>query len=332
MILLVLASGTWFAAAIGAAIVAFFKKENINMSRLIMGFAAGVILTVTFWELLYPSMHIAGYNETLPAWLIVPGSFYLGFMFIYLLDKYVHKAAAKKRESGSDNFKYRQSLVLASALSFHNVPEGFALGIILGALGNHFHMEELVAIIPMAVAVGLHKVPEGAALSISFNKEGMDKLKSFFLGQISGFIGFLMGFAGFMVAINMDGLMPFVMAFAGGAMIWVAVHELIPQGPTDCRADCPAGCQPPKDKRSFLTTIGVTLGVLAMIVLHTTFGHHHHGYHDHAHQHNHVHDHQHHEYDYHEYGYHSHDHEHYEHPEHHEHHEHSHDDYDHDHE
>jgi len=307
MILLVLASGTWFAAALGAAIVALMKKEDVHMYRIIMGFAAGVILSVTFWELLYPSMHMAANNETLPAWVIVPGSFYLGFMFICFLDKCVHKAAATTMEPSRDNFKYRQSLVLASALSFHNIPEGFALGIILGALGSHFHMEDLLAILPMAIAIGLHKIPEGAALSVSFNNEGMNKLKSFLLGQVSGFVGFLLGLAGFMLAVNVGSFMPFIMAFAGGAMIWVAVHELIPQGPSSC-VDCPAGCQPPKDTKSFLTTAGVALGVSAMILLHTTLGHHdHHEHYDHDHYDHHYHHHHHHHHDDHHHHYHEND-------------------------
>ena len=306
MMVLVLALGTWVAAAVGAAVVVFFKKENVAFSRIIMGFAAGVILAVTFWELLYPAMHPAG-NEPLPIWLIVSGSFSLGFLFILGLDRLIRNAEEKRKQTGQDGFKYRRSVMLGSALSFHNIPEGFALGIVLGALGSNFHTEDLVAVIPMAIAIGIHKMPEGSVLAVSFRKEGMGGLKSFFAGQASGFIGFLLGLVGIVAATSMGVLMPFALSFAGGAMVWVAVHELIPES---------RGCRDGQNhKKSYLATFGVVLGVLAMLLLHTTFGHHHHHhghYHDHGghhHHHNHSHDEHHHNHDEH----HHHDHEHHEH-------------------
>jgi len=281
-LVLVLALGTWLAAAIGAAIVSLFKKDNISLSRLIMGFAAGVILAVTFWEMLYPAMHPTG-NEILPLWLVVPASFLGGVLFIVFLEKFIHKLDKKRKEAGRGGFVYRRSVMLTAALSFHNIPEGFALGIMLGALGAGFGTEELLAVIPMAIAVGLHKMPEGSVIAVSFRKEGMKGLKSFFMGQISGFIGFLLGIAGIVVVSGMDRLMPFALAFAGGAMVWVAVAELIPQS---------RGCSDDQNhKKSNLATIGVVFGIVAMLVLHTTFDKHDHHYHgDHAHaQHSHDH-------------------------------------------
>ncbi|MCL2575046.1 MAG: ZIP family metal transporter [Defluviitaleaceae bacterium] len=273
MAILVLALGTWIAAALGAAIVAFFKEKNLTLSRIVMGFAAGVILAVTFFELLYPSMHLAEYLA-MPAWVAVPGSFILGFLFIFGLDTFVHKKAHSKKVAGQGGFKYRQSVVLASALSFHNIPEGFTLGLMLGILGSHFNMDELWTILPMVIAVGLHKLPEGSVLSVAWRKEGMGRVKAFFLGQISGFIGFAFGIGGFLLAAGMDDFMPFIMAFAGGAMVWVAVHELIPES-----QKCECG-----EKRSSLATIGIILGVMAMLILHTVLPHDH-GGHDHSHDH-----------------------------------------------
>jgi ZIP family zinc transporter len=325
MALLVVALGTWFAAALGAAIIAIFRKDNIKMSRIIMGFAAGVILAITFWELLYPAMHMAEYGA-IPAWLVVPGAFGLGVLFVFFLDRVIHKIGLRKRQEGKECFKYRKSLVLTSALSLHNIPEGFALGVALGALGAGFEMEALFALVPMAIGIGLHKMPEGSVIAVSFRREGLGKLASFFAGQISGFLGFIMGIAGFFIAASIDALMPFALAFAGGAMVWVAIFELIPAGHNEGldnsvnNGQSSCGC-PKKSKNVRLTTLGVILGILAMILLHTLLPHAHH--HDHGHGHYHHH---------HDHGHHDHHHDHHDH--HHDHHDHHHDhhhDCDHDH-
>jgi ZIP family zinc transporter len=278
--LLILALGTWFAAALGAGIVAFFKKDNLKMSRIIMGFAAGVILAVTFWELLEPAMHVAANPE-----IVVPVCFILGFAFIYFLDKLIRRLPDLKGEQDSP-YAYRKSLVLGSALSLHNIPEGLALGIVLGVIAAGAaaagSAEDLLYVLPMAIGVGLHKIPEGTVLAVSFRKEGLGKLKSFVFGQVTGFIGFLTGLIGFLLMSVTDAIIPYALAFAGGAMIWVAVHELIPESQgVGCRVhSCPGD-----DKKSHLGTVGVFLGVLAILLLHTVFSHDHHG-HSHGHGHN----------------------------------------------
>jgi len=273
LIFLALATGTWMAASVGAAMIVFVKKETGQLFRLVFGFAAGVILMVSFVELLHPAIHRAEAYSALPAWVIVPGGFVIGFISVLLLDKCISNFKAKKEGTGGGSFKYRQSLILLSALSAHNLPEGFALGILLGALGNRFHIEELVAFIPLIIAIGLHKLPEGTAISVSFRKDGMSKFKSFICGQISGFVGFLSGVVGFLLAVNINAILPYAMAFAGGAMVWVAIHELIPESRKN------------NEKSPYLATVGVILGVLLMLLVDTTLHKHHHGHHHGCHQH-----------------------------------------------
>jgi len=264
MIFLVLALGTWVAAAIGACLVMFIKKESGKLTKLILGFAAGVILMVSFVELIHPAIHMAESHAALPAWVVVPGAFAIGFLCTFLLDRRISRIKSKKQESGS--FKYKQGWILLGALSAHGIPEGLALGVLLGTLGGRFGTGELLAFLPIVIAVGLHKLPEGAAISIAFQKDSMSKPKSFLLGQASGFFGFLAGVVGFVIAVNLDAVLPYAMAFAGGAMVWVAIHELIPESGKD------------RVKSPYLATFGVFLGIMMMLFVDTTL-------HDHAHGH-----------------------------------------------
>ena len=268
LVLLVLAMGTWLAAAVGAALVVFIKKGSSKLTNLILGFAAGVILTVSFVELIHPAIHKAEDFASLPPWIVVPGAFAVGFFAALLLDRYIARIKARKEKERQGASKYKQGVILLGALSAHSIPEGLALGILLGALGRQFDMAELLAVMPIVIAVGLHKLPEGTAVSVAFQKDGMSKPKSFLLGQASGFFGYLTGIAGFMIAVNVNVILPYAMAFAGGAMIWVAVHELIPESGKN-RAQSP-----------YLATIGVFLGVMLMLFVDTTL-------HDHSHRHGH---------------------------------------------
>jgi ZIP family zinc transporter len=227
--LLVLAGGTWFAGIFGA--FAVVKKNCVSSAKIIAGFVAGVILMVSFVELLHPAIHLAE-NLPLPAWIVVPATFALGFFSALLFDFYIARVAT---------VKYKQGALLLATLSSHSVPEGLALGVLLGA-------GEIWAIAPVFIAVGLHKFPEGAAISVAFHKDGMTKLKSFLFGQTSGFLAFFSGAVGFAIVVNVDSILPYAMGFAGGAMIWVAVCELIPKS----------------------KVIGVFFGIVLMLLVDTT--------------------------------------------------------------
>jgi len=279
MIVLVLAAATWLSAAGGAAFVAFVRKENGTFTYLVLGLAAGVILMVSFTELLHPAIHIAQDNSSFPVWVIVPGAFVMGFVSTMVLDGRISKIKERQEKSGRGNL-YKQGLMLFCALSVHNIPEGLALGILLGGIGGlrgsagRGDWTELWAVVPLVAAIALHKFPEGAAISVAFQKEGLSKLKSFLVGQTSGLFGFIAGIIGFGVAVNIDGVLPYAMAFAGGAMVWVAVHELIPE------------CKKRNENQRNIATLGICLGVLMMLFVDITLHDHshpghHHGNHGH---------------------------------------------------
>jgi len=251
-----------FAAALGATIVIFVRKENKPLTSVILGFAAGVILMVSFLELIYPAIHLAENYSLLPEWFIVPVFFSVGFLGTILLDMYISRITEKGASGG---YKYKHGALLLGALSLHNIPEGLALGILIAALSG-----SPLAVIPVVLAVGLHKVPEGTAISIAFQSDGLPKLKSFLLGQVSGLLGFLSGVVGLVIAINIEAALPYVMSFAGGAMICVVLQELIPKSR--------------KHTSAYLSAVSVFLGILLMLVIGTTL-------HDHAHGHGHGHSH-----------------------------------------
>jgi len=263
LIILLLAAGTWLSAVLGAAIIAFIKTGKNCAADLVLGFAAGVILIVSFNELLHPAIHMSRAHSAMPAWVIVPGAFAVGFFAAFLLDMYIGRLKSR-REQKEGVSMYKQGLMLLGALSVHNIPEGLALGVLLGATERPIRLEELWGVIPLVVAIALHKLPEGAAISIAFRQEGMSKFKSFIVGQSSGFFGFVAGVIGYVVAVNINAALPYAMAFAGGAMVWVVVHELIPESSKN------------RAKRPYIATVGVFLGVLLMLVVDTTL-------HDHAH-------------------------------------------------
>jgi ZIP family zinc transporter len=261
LLFVLLAAGTWLAAALGSSMIAFVKRGK--GTSLIMGFAAGVILMVSFVELIHPAIHSAESHAALPAWFVVPVSFAVGFLAVLGIDIFITRLKERSEARGMDGFKYRQGLLLIGALSAHSIPEGLALGILLGAVGHSLYSSELLVLVPIVAAVGAHKIPEGTAISAAFQAGGMSKLKSFVLGQASGFFAFLFGVAGFFIATGIDAFLPYVMSFAGGAMVWVATHELIPKSQV-------------KDK-PYLATIGVLLGVVLMLIIDTTLHQHSHG-------------------------------------------------------
>ncbi len=254
--------GTWFVTALGAATVVFFKSPNQKGLNIMLGFASGVMIAASFWSLLQPAIERAEASSQIPAYIVASAGFLSGAVFMWISDKIVSFSRKKADNTqGNSNDRLQRIIMLVLSITLHNIPEGLAVGVAFGALqGDGFTTEKLMGAISVAVGIGLQNFPEGAAVSVPLRREGYSRRKSFFLGQASGMVEPIAGVIGAMLVIYIEAILPFALSFAAGAMILVAVHELIPE----CQKN--QSCQP------YSATTGIILGFAVMMLLDVMLG------------------------------------------------------------
>lgn len=254
--------GTWFVTALGAATVAFFKSPNPKILNLMLGFASGVMIAASFWSLLQPAIERAELVSSLPAYFIATTGFLFGALFMWLSDKAVSFTRRKINnipEKSSE--KLNRIIMLILSITLHNIPEGLAVGVAFGALKNTgFCAESLMGAITIAIGIGLQNFPEGAAVSLPLRREGFSRKKSFLYGQASGMVEPIAGLIGALLVVYIEKLLPFALSFAAGAMILVAVHELIPE------------CQKDQNSHPYFSTMGIISGFAVMMLLDVMLG------------------------------------------------------------
>lgn len=242
---------TWLLTALGAASVIFFKRVNAKVLNGMMGFAAGVMIAASFWSLLDPAIQNAKELNFRFPWLAVAIGFLTGAVFLYVSDKVI---CMVKRQSG-DAPSFRRVSMLVCAITLHNIPEGLAVGVAFGTLGGGFTDDKLISAVLVAVGIALQNFPEGAAVSLPMRREGYSRLKSFLYGQASGIVEPIAGVLGALLTSRIVALLPYALSFAAGAMILVAVHELIPQ------------CQGARESEPYASTFGIIAGFIVMMIL-----------------------------------------------------------------
>ena len=254
--------GTWFMTALGAATVIFIKTPDRRLMNVMLGFASGVMIAASFWSLLEPAVKRAGEANGLPAYLTVTAGFVVGAVFIWATDKAVNRArTASERMKGQKEKSLDRVVMLVLSITLHNVPEGLAVGVAFGALGRGaVTPDALMGAMTVAVGIGLQNFPEGAAVSVPLRREGYSRAKSFFIGQASALVEPAAGVAGALLVTQTEAILPFVLSFAAGAMILVAVHELIPE------------CQRNQSKNPYLATMGIVSGFALMMLLDVMLG------------------------------------------------------------
>jgi len=254
--------GTWFVTALGAATVVFFAKPNLKFLNLMLGFASGVMIAASFWSLLQPAIERAEAMDGLPAYFVATIGFLLGAVFMWLSDKIVTRATTwANSTTGQKNEKLNRIIMLVLSITLHNIPEGLAVGVAFGALaGEGYTTEALLGAASVAIGIGLQNFPEGAAVSLPLRREGYSRKKSFFLGQSSGMVEPIAGVLGALLVVYVEPILPYALAFAAGAMILVAVHELIPE------------CQQNKEAQPYTATMGIVLGFAVMMLLDVMLG------------------------------------------------------------
>lgn len=259
---LVATLGTWFVTALGAATVIFFTSPDPKGLNIMLGFASGVMIAASFWSLLQPAIERAEAASSQPAYLVATVGFLFGALFMWASDKIV---SFTRREAdstlGKPNERMHRIIMLILSITLHNIPEGLAVGVAFGALqGSDYTAENLMGAISVAVGIGLQNFPEGAAVSVPLRREGYSRKKSFLIGQASGLVEPIAGVIGALLVVYVEAILPYALSFAAGAMILVAVHELIPE------------CQRNQKTQPYFATMGIVLGFAVMMLLDVMLG------------------------------------------------------------
>ncbi len=260
-VLLALLAGlfTWFVTALGAASSLFVKHTNKRISDAMLGFAGGVMFAASYWSLLAPAIEMSETSGQI-AWLPPTVGFLLGAGFLYLLDKIVPHLHIGLPESEAEGIhtKLKGNVLLVLAVTLHNIPEGLAVGVAFGALGPSSTTAEIAAASALALGIGIQNFPEGFAVSMPLRGMGLSRFKSFWYGQLSGFVEPVFAVIGAFAVSLIHPLLPYALAFAAGAMIFVVVEEVIPESQQHKDTDMP--------------TISFIIGFTVMMVLDVALG------------------------------------------------------------
>lgn len=250
------AMGTYLVTALGAATVIFFKSEDTKALNTLLGFAAGVMIAASFWSLLEPAIEQASEHLKTPAYIVATAGFLCGAVFMWISDKCV--SAARRRlngDGGSVPEKVNRIFLLVFSITLHNIPEGLAIGVAFGALGEGASREAFLGAVSIAVGIGLQNFPEGAAVSLPLRREGLKTSKSFLIGQATALVEPVSAVFGALLVTRIEAVLPYALAFAAGAMILVAVHEIIPESKSG------------NEKNPYSSTAGFVAGFALMMLL-----------------------------------------------------------------
>ena len=225
---------TWSLTALGAVSVVFFKNVNKNWMDGMLGFAGGVMIAASFWSLLSPAIDMAESLEMTP-WLVALAGFLGGGLLLFGGDKLYSRLERSPKLSGKLNrsSKWKRCLMLVFSITLHNIPEGMAVGVAFGSLTYDLEGATILTAFMLALGIGIQNLPEGMAVSVPLRREGLSRGKAFFLGQLSGIVEPISGVLGALLVLKVRMALPFLLAFAAGAMIYVVVEELIPESQTN---------------------------------------------------------------------------------------------------
>ncbi|MBM6683234.1 MULTISPECIES: ZIP family metal transporter [Collinsella] len=254
---------TWLMTTAGSAVVLFTgrgKKSSTLASQIFLGFAAGVMIAASVWSLLNPAIERAEELGQV-GWVPAAGGFLLGVGFLMLLDTLLPHLHADSDEPEGIHTSWKRTTLLVSAVTLHNIPEGMSVGLLFamasqtaGAAGEAY----LGMAVALAVGIGLQNFPEGAAISLPLRREGMGRVRAFAAGSLSGIVEPIFGILVVLASGWIAPYMPWLLAFAAGAMIYVVVEELIPEAHLG--------------EHSNAGTLGVIFGFVIMMVLDVALG------------------------------------------------------------
>jgi ZIP family zinc transporter len=251
---------TWGVTALGSGLVFFFKSINRKVLDGMLGFAAGVMIAASYWSLLAPAIAMTEEMGGVFPWVPATGGFLLGGAFLWIVDKilpHLHLGLPMEEAEGIKT-TWQRSVLLILAITLHNIPEGLAVGVAFGALAAGYPAASLAGAIALALGIGIQNFPEGTSVSVPLRREGMSRLRAFWYGQLSGIVEPIAGVLGAAAVILMRPILPYALAFAAGAMIFVVVEELIPESQLEHNTD--------------MATVGAMLGFAVMMTLDVALG------------------------------------------------------------
>ena len=250
---------TWGLTAAGAALVFLFKSMNRAVLDGMLGFTGGVMVAASFWSLLAPGIEMSkgeGFVKVIPAAV----GFLLGAIFIFLLDKVLPHLHINFKESEKEGIKtpWHRTTLLTLAITLHNIPEGLAVGVLFGGVAAGIPEASIAGAVALALGIGIQNFPEGIAVSMPMRRQGVSRFKSFWYGQMSAVVEPIAAVIGALAVTFFSPILPYALAFAAGAMIFVVVEEVIPETQQDRYTD--------------IATLGFIGGFIVMMTLDVALG------------------------------------------------------------
>ena len=248
---------TWGLTAFGASFVFFFKTMNRVVLDGMLGFTGGVMVAASFWSLLAPAIEMSegdGFIKVIPAAV----GFLLGAVFIFGLDKVLPHMHINFKETEGIKSPWQRTTLLVLAITLHNIPEGLAVGVLFGGVAAGIPEASIAGAVTLAIGIGIQNFPEGIAVSMPLRRMGMSRRKSFMYGQSSAIVEPIAGVLGALAVTFFTPILPYALAFAAGAMIFVVVEEVIPETQ--------------QDKNTDIATLGFIGGFIVMMSLDVALG------------------------------------------------------------
>lgn len=243
---------TWFVNTLGAAIVIFFKDVKKNIMDCLLAISAGIMMAAAFFSLLTPAVETAE-SLNMKAFIVVSIGFFLGVLLLVLFNIIFCCIFKKKENSGM-----RRCTLLVLSITLHNIPEGLVIGVAFGSILYGIEGATLISALLLALGIGIQNFPEGSAVSLPLRREGFSRKKAFFIGQISGIVEPISAVVGALLVMKVKLLLPYLLSFAAGAMIFVVVSELIPESQSSSKKE--------------IISIATIFGFIVMMILDIALG------------------------------------------------------------
>ncbi|MCS7019897.1 MAG: ZIP family metal transporter [Cytophagales bacterium] len=249
---------TWLVTAAGASVVFLFRQMNRTVLDGMLGFTGGVMIAASFWSLLAPAIAMSNGDSKLLKLLPVVIGFTSGALFLFFLDKFLPHLHINFKETEGMQSTWQRTTLLVLAITLHNIPEGLAVGVLFGGVAAGIPEASISGAVTLAIGIGLQNFPEGIAVAIPLRRMGMSRAKSFLYGQFSALVEPVAGVLGAVAVSFFTPVLPFALAFAAGAMIFVVVEEVIPETQLDQNTD--------------IATLGFIAGFIVMMTLDVVLG------------------------------------------------------------